>query len=130
MFFKRFCILFSAIALLSGCQKQHADTADPDYEKIVVGIDKFEPYTYLDMDGNFTGVDIDLATLLFHRLGYDPEFKIIPWNDKNTLLSNGKIDCIWSCYSMNGREEEYQWAGPYLYSRQVIAVRSNSDILT
>lgn len=29
---------------------------------------------------------------------------------------------------MNGREEKYQWAGPYLYSRQVIAVRSDSGI--
>lgn len=29
---------------------------------------------------------------------------------------------------MNGREAEYQWAGPYLYSRQVIAVRTDSDI--
>ena len=31
---------------------------------------------------------------------------------------------------MDGREEEYQWAGPYLYSRQVVAVRSDSDIRT
>lgn len=29
---------------------------------------------------------------------------------------------------MNGREDDYQWAGPYLYSRQVIAVPSDSDI--
>lgn len=31
---------------------------------------------------------------------------------------------------MNGREEDYQWAGPYLYSRQVIAVRTDSGIWT
>lgn len=31
---------------------------------------------------------------------------------------------------MDGREEEYQWAGPYLHSRQVVAVRSDSDIRT
>ena len=29
---------------------------------------------------------------------------------------------------MNGREDEYQWAGPYLYSSQVVVVRMNSDI--
>ena len=80
------------------------------------------------MDGNFTGVDIDIANTVFHKLGYEPQFEIIPWKEKNTLLADGSIDCIWSCYSMNGREEEYQWAGPYLYSRQVIAVRSDSDI--
>lgn len=29
---------------------------------------------------------------------------------------------------MNGRETNYQWAGPYMYSRQVVAVRADSDI--
>ena len=31
---------------------------------------------------------------------------------------------------MNNRENDYQWAGPYLYSRQVIAVSSDSSIQT
>ena len=29
---------------------------------------------------------------------------------------------------MNDRENQYQWAGPYLYSRQVVAVQKNSGI--
>lgn len=29
---------------------------------------------------------------------------------------------------MNGRENDYEWAGPYLYSRQVVAVRSDNQI--
>ena len=31
---------------------------------------------------------------------------------------------------MNGREDKYQWAGPYLYSRQMVAVRKESEINT
>ena len=38
------------------------------------------------------------------------------------------VDCIWGSFSMDGREEEYQWAGPYMTSYQVIAVRTDSDI--
>ena len=38
------------------------------------------------------------------------------------------MDCLWGSFTMNGREDEYQWAGPYLYSRQVIAVRTDSKI--
>ena len=117
-----------AVSLLCGCSRQDERATNSHLEKIVVGIDKFEPYTYLDLDGDYTGVDIDLATIVFHRLGYEPEFQFISWNDKNTYLADGTIDCIWSCYSMNEREDEYQWAGPYLYSRQVIAVREDSDI--
>ena len=121
-----FYILVVAISLLCGCSSKQ--TVNTNLEKIVVGIDDFEPYTYLDVNGNYTGIDIEIATKVFHKLGYEPEFKKIKWSEKNNFLADGTIDCIWSCYSMNGRENDYQWAGPYLYSRQVIAVRSDSDI--
>lgn len=58
------------------------------------------------------------------------KFVTIDWEKKKELVENGTIDCIWGSFSMDGREEEYQWAGPYLYSRQVVAVRSDSDIRT
>ena len=29
---------------------------------------------------------------------------------------------------MDGRENEYRWAGPYMISRQVVAVNMESDI--
>ena len=126
--FKIVLVILVIASLVSGCSSQNGSTENSNLPKIIVGIDKFEPYTYLDMNGNYTGVDIDIATKVFHKLGYEPEFRIISWSDKNTYLNDGTIDCIWSCYSMNDREDEYQWAGPYLYSRQVIAVRSDSDI--
>lgn len=31
---------------------------------------------------------------------------------------------------MNGREDKYQWAGPYLYSRQMVVVKNESEIQT
>lgn len=126
--FRIMLVILMLASLVSGCRSQNGSTENNNFTKIIVGIDKFEPYTYLDINGNYTGVDVDIATKVFHELGYEPEFKIISWNDKNTYLANKTIDCIWSCYSMNDRENDYQWAGPYIYSRQVIAVRSDSDI--
>ena len=32
------------------------------------------------------------------------------------------------CFSMEGRLDDYRWAGPYIASRQVVAVNENSDI--
>ena len=31
---------------------------------------------------------------------------------------------------MNERENKYQWAGPYMYSRQMVVVRAESEIRT
>ena len=48
--------------------------------------------------------------------------------ERNKLLREGTIDCIWCCFTMDGREEEYQWAWPYLYTRRVFVVKKDSDI--
>ena len=137
--FNRRCVVRSVGALLLllltlfsliGCRSNRADNGATERTKIVVGIDKYQPYSYLALDGSYTGIDVELATLVFHRLGYEPDFQLIAWQEKNDLLADGSIDCIWSCYSMDGREDLYQWAGPYLNSPQVIAVRADSNIYT
>lgn len=112
------------MAGLCACSAQPHSAAETAPQTIVVGIDVFDPYSYLDRNGQFAGIDVELATEAFSRLGYTPEFRTISWPDKDNLLSDGTIDCIWSCFSMSGRETKYQWAGPYMYSRQVVAVRS------
>lgn len=124
-------IILSLLFVFTGCSKTNSgsqNTANTQYKKIIVGSDKFEPYIYQDDQGNFTGIDVELAREAFHRMGYEPEFKAIVWENKKEYLADGKVDCLWGCFSMNRREDEYQWAGSYLYSSQVVAVRLDSDI--
>ena len=77
-----------------------------------------------------TGCFFVMRTEAFRRMGYRPEYITINWTEKNALLESGAIDCIWGCFSMSGREDEYTWAGPYMYSHQVVAVMPDSDIQT
>ena len=93
-----------------------------------IGFDKYEPYSYYDEDGQVTGIDYELAVEACNRMGYTPKFVEIVWEKKNELLASGQIDCIWSCYSMTGRETEYKWAGPYMNSYQAAVVRADSSI--
>lgn len=115
---------------LTGCNKKQESVSENSKQTIVIGIDQFEPYSYLDFNGNYVGIDVELAKIAFNRIGYEPEFKFISWEDKNEYLTDGSIDCIWSCFSMTDREDKYTWAGPYMYSRQVIAVKKSSSIYT
>lgn len=115
--------------LLSGCQKQaEAASEEETLPVIVVGCDNYPPYSYIGTDGQPTGIDIDLATEAFSRMGYRAEFVTIDWENKKALVESGEIDCIWSSFSINGREDQYLWAGPYMVSRQVVAVNVDSDI--
>ena len=124
-----FCVCTLIIALFTGCAKEeNSEKQEENLPKIIVGSDNYPPYNYVDTDGKATGIDVDLATEAFKRMGYQAEFKIINWEEKKSLLENGEIDCIWGSFSMNGRETDYKWAGPYMVSRQVIAVNKNSNI--
>lgn len=122
-----FCII---INLMSACGKESKNSEEKgqDLPKIIVGVDNYPPYTYEDTDGKPTGIDMDLATEAFHRMGYQAIFEYINWEDKKALVDEGKIDCIWSSFTMDGRENDYNWAGPYMVSRQVVAVNKSSGI--
>ena len=73
---------------------------------------------------------MELAEAVCDKLGYTPVFLRITWDKKDEYLDNGEVDCLWGSFTMNDRENQYQWAGPYLYSRQMIVVRNDHDIWT
>ncbi len=128
-----FCLLLAlCLALTAAGCSAYAQGSDPyaGLPVVRVGCDTYPPYSYTNADGCPTGIDIDLATEAFHRMGYDPQFVTIDWESKQDLVEDGTIDCIWSSFSMDGREDDYRWAGPYMISRQVVAVLPDSDIQT
>lgn len=133
--------LISRRAFLNGCTLLAASTAlggltacggtdakNSGLPQILIGSDTYPPYIYLNNDGTPTGIDVEIATEAFRRMGYAARFEVIDWEQKTALVESGAIDCIWGCFSMQGRETLYQWAGPYMVSRQVVAVNADSSI--
>ena len=130
---KIFSVLLSAIFCFAagfGCSDDSGKTDDEKLEEIVIGSDDYAPYFYRDEDGEFAGLDVELATEAFRRIGKKAVFKKIEWAEKDVLLEKGEVECLWGCFSMTGREDRYAWAGPYMKSFQVIAVKAESDIYT
>lgn len=126
-------ILFIISAsILGGCApgKNHDSKNEMDLPELKIGCDLYAPYFYVGEDGNYTGVDREIAAEACRRLGYRPVFSEIAWGEQRKLLRDGTVDCIWCSFSMNGRENLYNWAGPYLYSREVVVVPADSEIRT
>ena len=121
--------LLAAMGLLCGCRASRPAESGT-LPELVIGSDFFEPFNYLGSDGEQTGVDVELAAEACRRMGYRPVFREIQWENKDEYLAQGEVDCLWGCFTMTGREDEYQWAGPYLYSRQTVLVRQGSGIST
>ena len=118
----------AAVGSLTSCGG--TDVKKSGLPQIIVGSDTYPPYIYLNNDGVPAGIDVEIATEAFRRMGYAAQFESIDWEQKTNLVESGTIDCIWGCFSMDGREEIYRWAGPYMVSRQVVAVDADSSIQT
>ena len=129
---RRFCVLAlcacssAAISLLTGCQQR--ESAPEPTETLTIGYDEYHPFAFVDDNGNMAGIDVEIAQEACRRAGLRAEFKQVTWENRDQFLESGQVDCLWSCYSMNDREDSYAWVGPYLYSRQVVAVLNDSPI--
>lgn len=127
---KKFLLILCCLCLLCGCGNSSSTDTSSQLEKIIVGSDTYPPFVYLDESGNPTGIDVDIATEAFRRMGYEAEFVTIDWVKKTELVDSGEIDCIWGCFSIAGREDVYNWSDPYMVSTQGVAVNKSSDIYT
>lgn len=114
--------------VLTGCGMPQGAPQKDERPVIKLGSERYPPFNYFNEDGVPTGIDVDLATEAFGRMGYRVEVHNIDWEKKKDLLKNGDLDCVMGCFSMEGRLDDYQWAGSYMVSRQVVAVNPESNI--
>ena len=119
-------LIAASLFAVSACGTVTAE--DDSLPTLIIGSDYYEPYNYTDSSGNPAGIDVEIATEACRKLGYKAVFRQIQWDSKEESLENGEVDCLWGSFSMNGREDDYKWAGPYMQSRQVVAVRAQRNI--
>lgn len=128
--------LTGSIAVNSDTENPLTPNADGSWEKIandkkvVIGYTVFAPISW-EVDNKLTGFDVELAKKVFEYLNqkYNTEiiieFKIIDWNSKETLLSNGTIDLIWNGMTINEERAAAMCISiPYLKNKQVAVVKA------
>ena len=115
-------VAVAMMASLAGCGEKKKDT-------FTVGFDaEYPPYGYMDENGEYTGFDLELAEAVCELKGWELVKQPIAWDNKDNELNSGSIDCIWNGFTINGREDEYEWSRPYVDNSQVIVVAVDSGI--
>lgn len=131
---KMIWLTLASILLTAGCGKDQESAgfrlaegeSDLAYIQskgtLVAGVTDFAPMDYRDGE-KWTGFDAELAETFAGSIGVTLEFKEIDWDDKNRLLENGEIDCIWNGMTMT-RElmESISCSEPYLSNAQVVVM--------
>jgi glutamate transport system substrate-binding protein len=119
----------SAVALLglAACGSDSGDsTAD---EKVTIGIKFDQPGLGLREDGTYTGMDVDVATYIAGKLGYNADqitWKEAPSAQRETLIETGQVDFVVATYSItDSRKEKVSFAGPYFIAGQDLLVRTD-----
>ncbi len=90
----------------------------------------YPPYSYIGDDGTTGGFDVEMAQAVCDYYGWEYEAVPFNWDAKDAELNAGSCDCIWSGFTVNGREDDYLWSKAYSDNTQLIMVREDSGIET
>ncbi len=113
-------MLIGAAFTLTSCKKASENT-------LIMGFDaEYPPYTY-EKDGEYVGFDIEYAKKVCEKLGYKLELKAIDWDSKDAVLESGLIDCIWSGFTYEERENDYAWTVRYL-DNTIVVLTNKAEI--
>lgn len=104
------------VCLLCACRQSTPEEETADLPELTIGVDILEPFFYLDENGAYAGIDAEIATEACRRAGYTPRFLDIPWGARDAYLTDGTVDCLWTAFIQDGREDSYLWTDTYLNS--------------
>ncbi|MDM7832067.1 glutamate ABC transporter substrate-binding protein [Cellulomonas sp. MW9] len=126
-------LVATAALALAGCSSDD-DSGDSDSGSIKIGIKFDQPgLGYKDGD-TYTGFDVDVATYVAGKLGYEPD-KIqwvqSPSANRENMLSGGQVDMIFATYSITDeRKKVVSFAGPYFVAGQDLLVAADDTSIT
>ena len=100
-------------------------------EELVIGYTDYKPMNYIDENGKLVGFDTEFAEAVCKKLGYEPKFQIIEWNNKYMELAGGTVDCVWNGFTYNcadddgvQRADKVDFSYAYMNNEQCVVVKT------
>ncbi len=118
-----------AMSLAScGGSKADSDVAYvEDNGKMVIGYTIYEPMNYNDESGELTGFDTEFAKAVCEKLGVEPEFVVIDWDNKFLELESKSIDCVWNGMTITEEAKlNASVTNPYVKNAQVVVASKDA----
>lgn len=122
-------LLMTAVMALSisGCSAKKDWEYIEDKGTLTVGITLFEPMNYYDENGELTGFETEFTKAVCEKLGVEPKFQEIDWNQKITELQSKTIDVIWNGMTVKEEfKEQIYFSTPYIRNKQVVVIKADN----
>ena len=118
------------VLAFAACTKAPAE--DSGKKQIVMGTNAaFPPYEFVNDDGSFGGIDVDIAKAIADKLGYELVIKDMEFDSLIAAVDGGSIDFAMAGMTVTDeRKESVNFSETYAKGVQVIIVKEGSDIKT
>ena len=130
--------LLFAITIFTACKpieeiSKPEDSSLIDVEEkgtLVIGAyEKGAPMTSRSDDGRWSGFDIELAEMVADKLNVKLEIVPVTPEDAELQLEAGKIDAIWTRYSITEeRCTNLEFTKPYINNEQIFVINDKSTV--
>ncbi|MEX2476318.1 substrate-binding periplasmic protein [Marinobacter sp.] len=102
-------------------------TALADAPVLKIATSEYPPFEYLE-NGELKGKDADMVRRTVERMGYIPDFVVLPWARAESLARRGEIDMLFSLTHSPHRERFYHFTDPLSRARDTFFARSDANI--
>ena len=90
---------------------------------------EFPPYEMTDDDGNYIGIDVEIATAIAKKLGLELEIMDVAFDAALLAVQEGKSDIVMAGVTVNDeRKLVMNFSDTYATGKQVIIVKEGSDV--
>lgn len=90
----------------------------------------YEPFEYIDKNGQNSGFNIELLERIAQIMGLDIRIELGPWEEVRTQLESGKIDLLPGMYKTMERDKLVDFSIPHFISSYGIFSKHDYDIET
>lgn len=107
-----------------------AATANAEEKTYVIATDTtFAPFEFVNDEGNYVGVDMDLLAAIAEDQGFSYEIQPLGFSAAVTALETGQVDGVIAGMSITDeRKEKFDFSDSYYDSGVGMAVQADSDI--
>lgn len=104
--------------------------ADGDEKVLIMGSScDFPPYEYVDDNGDYAGIDVDIAKLVCEKLGYTLQIENMTFNSILAAVEAKTVDFGMSGFTVTEeRQQQVNFTTSYEKAFQAILVKAGSDI--
>ena len=130
---KKLLVVLLAVLMLCGCSRtkefaSHMDKIQSEGKVVIATEGMWEPWTYVDENGELTGYDVELGKKIAEKLGVEAEFVTGDFTGFLSGLDNGQYDLVINGIDVTEeRQQKYDFSETYAYASSFLIVKGDNE---